>query len=83
MARNSSPAAASPAFQSTFVQKEARSRKVASVFQDEEEEANQETAKKRKVPVPKELKNAEEKRKAVKVRKNENEIILPINLFRR
>ena len=66
MSRNS-PAANSPAFQSTFVQKESRSRKVASVFQDEDEEINHETAKKRKVTIPKEIKNAEEKRKAVKV----------------
>jgi len=67
IARNS-PAANSPAFQSTFIQKGA-SRKVASVFQDEEDDNNHETAKKRKVPIQKEIKNAEEKRKAVKVGK--------------
>ena len=72
LGRTSSPATNSPAFQSTFVSKggdSGRSRKVAAVFQEEEEETHsaKDTARKRKVEKPKEIKNQEEKRKAVKV----------------
>lgn len=71
LGRTSSPATNSPAFQSTFVSKggdSGRSRKVAAVFQEEEEETHsaKDTARKRKVEKPKEIKNQEEKRKAVK-----------------
>lgn len=60
-----------------------RSRKVAAVFQEEEEETHsaKDTARKRKVEKPKEIKNQEEKRKAVKVTCFFNLKIFPLGVF--